>query len=77
MKFYSPKTILILFSILCFDHLFAQNKMAAVKVVVAGTSHGHVAWILNRPKDSAIEIVGIYEPSERIPYSDALPFSLN
>lgn len=43
MKFYSPKTILILFSILCFNHLFAQNKMAAVKVVVAGTSHGHVA----------------------------------
>ena len=76
MKSYSSKTLFILFAILCSNCLFAQNKMAAVKVVVAGTSHGHVAWILNRPKDSVIEIVGIYEPNKAIAEKNAKKFNL-
>ena len=63
MKIQSPKISILFLIIFCSHTLLAQNKMAAVKVVVAGTTHGHVSWILNRAKDSVIEIVGIYEPN--------------
>ncbi|GAB3174558.1 Gfo/Idh/MocA family protein [Telluribacter humicola] len=33
----------------------------AVRVAVAGISHGHVGWIFNRKDKKDIEIVGIYE----------------
>lgn len=37
----------------------AQNSK--LRIAVAGTSHGHSGWILGRPADAFIEVVGIYE----------------
>jgi predicted dehydrogenase len=71
------KKLILFFTLLITTHLFAQNKKEGpIKVVVAGISHGHVSWILNRVKDSVIEIVGIYEPSKAIAEKDAIKFNL-
>lgn len=52
---YILSVICILFS----PALSAQQ--APVRVAVAGISHGHAAWILNRPQKNDISLVGIFE----------------
>lgn len=37
-----------------------------LRLAVAGTSHGHVSWILNRKKDNDILLVGIYEADTQL-----------
>lgn len=76
MKTITAKFLFFFITLFCTSDLFAQNKMAPVKIVVAGTTHGHVAWILNRPKDSVIEIVGIYEPNKAIALKNAKKYNL-
>jgi predicted dehydrogenase len=57
-------TILILFySVVT---LFAQQKQKALRVGVAGLTHGHVGWILGYKKKDVIEIVGIAEPDRAL-----------
>jgi len=74
------KTILRLFFVLIFpllnNTLSAQfaDKIGAVRVVVAGTSHGHSAWILNKAKSDEMEIVGIYEPDKAL--AKKMPLSI-
>lgn len=41
-------------------------KAQPVRVVVAGISHGHHSWILGRPNDTAMEVVGIYEADKAL-----------
>ena len=53
------------------------GKTGAVRVVVAGITHGHVAWILNKAKTDVIEIVGIYEPNKAIAEKNAIKFNLS
>ena len=76
MKISNIKVYLLSSILLLAINVFAQNKLAPVKVVVAGTSHGHAGWILNRLKDSVIEIVGIYEPNKTIAEKNAKKFNL-
>ena len=56
--------------------LAQSTRKGPVKVVVAGITHGHVSWILNRVKDSVVEIVGIYEPNKDVAEKDAKKFNL-
>jgi predicted dehydrogenase len=37
-----------------------------LRVAVAGTSHGHVPWILNRKDKSDVILVGVYEPDKEL-----------
>ena len=53
------------------------NHSGAVRVVVAGTSHGHAAWILNKAKSDEMEIVGIYEPDKQLAEKNALKYHLD
>ena len=53
------------------------KKTGAVRVVVAGTSHGHAAWILNKPIRPEMEIVGIYEPDKAIAEKNAKKYHLD
>lgn len=41
------------------------NAQSAVRVAVAGLTHGHVDWIFNAD-DNDIELVGIYEPNTQL-----------
>ena len=59
--------------------VFSQknNHSGAVRVVVAGTSHGHAAWILDKAKSDEMEIVGIYEPDKQLAEKNALKYHLD
>jgi predicted dehydrogenase len=37
-----------------------------VRIVVAGITHGHVPWILNRKNKTDIILVGVYEPDSEL-----------
>ena len=39
---------------------------APLRLAVAGTSHGHVSWILNKKEKPGIQLVGIYEPDSEL-----------
>ena len=53
------------------------NATGAVRVVVAGTSHGHSAWILNKANNEEMEIVGIYEPDKTLAAQNARKYHLD
>lgn len=56
--------ILILFLVLCQPVLVqSQTKTEPLKIGIVGLSHSHVHWILGRPQQNDIEIVGIVEPN--------------
>jgi predicted dehydrogenase len=52
---------------LCWGAFFQSsaqsNSGKPVRVAVAGLTHSHVHWILGRPAQADIELVGIYEPN--------------
>jgi len=53
------------------------NQSGAVRVVVAGTSHGHSGWILDKAKSEEMEIVGIYEPDKALAKKHAIKYHLD
>lgn len=70
--------ILIAFCSISQSALSQKSAIAgAVRVVVAGTSHGHSAWILNKAKNDEMEIVGIYEPDKKLAERNALKYHLD
>lgn len=56
----------ILLLILLTFPVLAQETQKPFRIGVAGLTHGHVHWILNRAKDGDIEIVGIAEPNRAL-----------
>ncbi len=47
--------------------VFSQpTQTAPVRVAVAGISHGHSSWILNRPAKGDITLVGVFEKDEKL-----------
>lgn len=70
----------ILLLILLTFPVLAQQAQKPFRIGVAGLTHGHVHWILNRAKDGDIEIVGIAEPNralaEQLLNQYKLPISL-
>ncbi|HEY6977386.1 MAG TPA: Gfo/Idh/MocA family oxidoreductase [Chitinophagaceae bacterium] len=50
-----------------------------VRIAVAGITHGHVPWILNRKNKADIILVGVYEPDSELAqrYAKRFGFSMN
>jgi predicted dehydrogenase len=49
--------------------VIAQNTPVdsiPIRLAVAGITHGHVSWILNRKNKTDIQLVGIYEPNTEL-----------
>jgi predicted dehydrogenase len=72
------KIVLSIFLFLGFlNHAYPQK---ALKVGVAGLTHGHVGWILEANKRADLEIVGIAEPNkelaERLTKNYGIPMEL-
>lgn len=61
-------------------NLAAQTKTPAFKIGVAGLTHAHVHWILDRADDGDFELVGVAEPdkglAERFLKQHNLPMTL-
>ncbi len=75
MKKLIPLIGLFIFSTMLFSPLYAQ-KDGAVKVVVAGTSHGHSGWILNKLDRPEMQVVGIYEPNQKLVEKQLLRYKI-
>jgi len=75
MKKLIPLIGLFIFSTMLFSPLYAQ-KDGAVKVVVAGTSHGHSGWILNKLDRPEMQVVGIYEPDQKLVEKQSLRYKI-
>lgn len=57
---------------------FAQSSTnLPLRVAVAGTSHGHSSWILNRKNKTDVQVVGIYEPNKELSERHIRQFGLN
>lgn len=56
------KSFIVFFTLLISPFAFTQNT--PLKVGVVGLTHTHVHWILGRPKDDKLTIVGIVEPNK-------------
>jgi len=54
-----------------------SSASTPLRVAVAGTTHGHVSWILNRKNKSDVQVVGIYEPNLVLTEKHARQFNLN
>jgi len=48
-----------------------------VRLAVAGISHGHSSWVLGRRNDTAVQLVGIYEPSRPLAEKMARRYGLD
>lgn len=59
--------------------LQAKSQEAPLKVAVIGLTHTHVHWILGRPDQGDIEIVGIVEPNRELAqrYADQHGYSMD
>jgi predicted dehydrogenase len=45
----------------------AQNQgQKTLRIAIAGTTHDHIGFILNREKKSDLQVVGIYEPDQKL-----------
>src|ERR1700730_9037349 len=57
---------------------YSQNgRSGAVRLAVAGITHGHVAWILGRKEKTDISLVGIYEPDKDLARRYAQKYNLS
>jgi predicted dehydrogenase len=70
----------VLFFCFLFSLFAGAQPEKPFRIGIAGLTHSHVHWILNRAKDGDIEIVGIAEPNralaERFLKQHNLPMSL-
>jgi predicted dehydrogenase len=75
MKKLIPLIRLFILSTMLCSPLHAQ-KDDAVKVVVAGTSHGHSGWILNKLDRPEMQVIGIYEPDQKLAEKQSLRYKI-
>ncbi|WP_373495119.1 Gfo/Idh/MocA family protein [Aquiflexum sp.] len=71
--------ILLILMMFNFQHqtVFAQQtSQEPVRMAMMGLSHGHSPWIFNRKDKSDVELVGIYEPDEKLAASFAKRYDL-
>ena len=54
-----------------------QPDGSPLRLAVAGITHGHVSWILNRKNKTDINLVGIYEPNLELSERLAKQFGLD
>src|ERR1051326_3418309 len=69
-NFYFMKAKIFLYALLnaiTFSQVHAQSTTSnPMRVAVAGATHGHVPWILNRKNKTDIILVGVYEPNNEL-----------
>ena len=71
------KLLFLLLTVFIIASASAQQAAKPTRLALAGISHGHNGWILNRKKDSLIELVAIYEPNAKLVSKMAAQYKLN
>jgi predicted dehydrogenase len=75
-KYFKLFVAFILFTFIM-NKALAQTNNSLVRLAVAGTSHGHVPWILDRKGKKDVVLVGIYEKDKALSSKHAQSFNLN
>jgi predicted dehydrogenase len=71
-------TALLLIQMIHISNLIGQGATPKpVRLAVAGTTHGHVGWILGRKNKGDIELVGVYERNVALSAQQAKRFNLS
>jgi predicted dehydrogenase len=71
-------TAWMLFQLVEFNDIIAQGSAnKPVRLAVAGTTHGHVGWILGRKNMGDIELVGVYESNTELSTQQSRRFNLS
>ena len=71
-------TSVILLQLLPFSTVMGQNqKTNPVRLAVAGTTHGHVGWILGRKNKTDVQLVGVYERNKDLAARQRTRFNLD
>jgi predicted dehydrogenase len=68
---------IIILPAITMNKAFAQTNNSPVRLAVAGTSHGHVPWILGKKDKKDVVLIGIYEIDEALSSKHAQSFNLN
>lgn len=55
----------------------AQNNKEPIRLAVAGMSHGHISFILDRPDKGYFQLVGVYDSSRAVTQKRASQFQLS
>lgn len=76
----TAKQILILFLLVLFtthavEAQFAQKK--SIRLAVAGTTHGHISFILGRKDKGDFILTGVYEPNNELALSLSKKYGFN
>jgi len=74
------RTILMLMLVMFVITIKAQNSQGKpVRIAVAGMTHDHIGFIMNREKKSDLVIVGVYEPNRELAerYAGSFHFDTN
>jgi predicted dehydrogenase len=58
------KALVVLSMLMCFASTNLEAQSKPLKVAVIGLTHTHVHWILGRPADDKVQIVGIVESNK-------------
>ncbi|WP_194976219.1 Gfo/Idh/MocA family protein [Aquiflexum lacus] len=61
--------ILLIFLLINYQHqavIAQQATQEPVRMAMMGISHGHSPWIFNRKDKSDVDLVGIYEPDQKL-----------
>src|SRR5687767_4050796 len=63
---------------ICVTNLSAQESSAQpLKIGVAGMSHDHIGFLMNRKGKSNVQVVGVYEPNKEMALRYAKRFSFD
>src|SRR5687767_6871726 len=78
MSFVHLITLTSIFGCMNPSIVLSQNVpvKSPLRIVVAGTSHGHSGWILGKKDTSTVIVVGIYEPDTALAAKQAARYKL-
>ncbi len=71
--------LMVIIGLTSADFIKAQSEKSPLKVGIIGLTHSHVHWILGRPDQGDIQVVGIVEPNIDLAsrYADQYGYSMN
>src|SRR5687768_1689327 len=77
MKNFSVLTVAFSLILLSFEYANAQSAVRAVRIAVAGTSHGHSGWVLGKKDTQDVIVTGIYEKDKSLVEKQVKHFKLD
>ena len=76
-KYFRLLLLCLLFNLIAMTKINAQTTTTPVRLAIAGLTHDHIAFLLNRKNKTDITIVGIYETNIELSHRYAKKYNLD